>query len=346
MTRDNRLDLRPYFVENPVNLGDVHGGNYDGIYSPAGHVSAPKKGVTEQFLANAETYHQKYFNTEHFERLLTGVFERVKYEKHDPEILDIGSGSGNTIFPLMKMFPAARIVATDISPDLLAIMKKIMDEAEGCDTRRLGLACVDVADENFRDEVFDLAVGSAILHHILDPAKCVRAAMKSIKRDGLAIFFEPFETGYSIVKLAYRRILERAERRKSGFFGGVFGGGDRIDPKTADFLRALIHDYDVRSAADKSDKLYEHLDDKWLFTRRYFYRIAEELGLRGVTIYSLRAPADMFTVQTERNLKFGIGAGREGLPAWAWEIIAEYDAAFSDDAKDDLLCEGCVILKK
>ena len=47
--------------------------------------------------------------------------------------------------------------------------------------------------------VADLAVGAAILHHILDPAKVLASCHRALKPGGWAIFFEPFEAGNTIV---------------------------------------------------------------------------------------------------------------------------------------------------
>src|SRR5207248_9280280 len=89
----------------------------------------------------------------------------------DPKIvIDIGSGSGNSVIPLADRFPDADIVATDISPQLLAILRDFLQRRTE-DTRRFSLVCVDAASARYNEGVADLIVGAAILHHILDPAR-------------------------------------------------------------------------------------------------------------------------------------------------------------------------------
>ncbi|TMH04634.1 MAG: class I SAM-dependent methyltransferase, partial [Betaproteobacteria bacterium] len=108
----------------------------------------------------------------------------------DPSlIIDIGSGSGNSVIPLADLFPDANIVATDISPQLLAILRDFLskrDDAKNSEggEGRFALVCVDAAEANYLPGVADLAVGAAILHHILEPAKVLASCHRALKPGG------------------------------------------------------------------------------------------------------------------------------------------------------------------
>jgi hypothetical protein len=46
------------------------------------------------------------------------------------------------------------------------------------------------------------------------------------------------------------------------------------------------------------------------------------------------------------QLRLGTGQGDLAFPAWATAIFAEVDAAFTRDAKRELMMEGTVVLTK
>ena len=86
-----------------------------GILAPDSY-DAPRRGVTAQFLEHADDYHRRYANVAHFRVLLDDALSRLDPPLDARVILDIGSGSGNSVIPLLDRFPAAFVVATDISP--------------------------------------------------------------------------------------------------------------------------------------------------------------------------------------------------------------------------------------
>jgi hypothetical protein len=88
------------------------------------------------------------------------------------------------------------------------------------------------------------------------------------------------------------------------------------------------------------------VDDKWLFTPRYFRELAERHGFAECELIPLHQPQRAFEIQTETNLKLGVGRGRDALPEWAWQTIRRYDEWFSEDLKAELMLEACVLLRR
>ena len=102
--------------------------------------AAPGGGISEQFQSGAGDYHARYGASPHFEahyrQALAGRMETVGPA---PLVLDLGSGSGvNSVVPCLRLFSDPRIVATDLSAELLAML--------AADLPRLGaedrVACV------------------------------------------------------------------------------------------------------------------------------------------------------------------------------------------------------------
>lgn len=112
------------------------------------------------------------------------------------------------------------------------------------------------------------------------------------------------------------------------------------------FFEALCLDYRVRKGIDKSDPVYRHMDDKWLFTRGYFETTARSIGFRKVTIDSLHDPKDMFLNQVTTLLRLGLGKDGSALPGWAVALIRDSDEHFSEEMRAEILIEGCILLEK
>ena len=92
----------------------------DGIFIDAGWSSM---GVTEQFLENASIYHERYRSNEHWKHLVELGLTATNVDRNQRlNVLDIGSGSGNSVFAAVTLMPNANVVASDISPQLLRIL--------------------------------------------------------------------------------------------------------------------------------------------------------------------------------------------------------------------------------
>jgi SAM-dependent methyltransferase len=324
-----------------VDLGEVAGPAFSGVLMPAAEIGAAKVGITSQFLQQAKTYHERYSAVPYFRSLIEQATQG-RLRTGPAMILDIGSGSGNSVLPCLELFRGAQVVATDLSETLLAILRDSVASDPGL-RGRLCLVCVDATRPYFVENSVDLVVGAAILHHLIDPAACVRQACHALRPGGTAVFFEPFENGNAILRLAYEQILARG--------GGEDAfAGDRLSPTVSTSLRMLVEDFRIRAGTDKSAPIFRRIDDKWLFTRSYFEELAASLGDVAVEIEPLNPSDEPFVLQTRTYLRLGLGLSSEdaaaALPAWAWDVLRGFDAAFSRELKRDLPVEGSVIFTR
>ncbi len=321
-----------------IDMGSVSGPEFSGILMPAEDVGAAKIGITKQFLQEAWVYHERYSATPYF-RWLIEQATKGRLAREPSIVLDIGSGSGNSVLPLLDLFPKARVVATDLSENLLAILRDHLG-ADSEKRSRVSLVCLDATSADYVEGAVDLVVGAAVLHHLLDPAECVRRACHALSPNGTAIFFEPFEAGNAILRLAYERILAR---NADGSIVPLSGAATHT-------LRALIQDYVVRAGSDKSAPIFRDLDDKWLFTHAFFKGVIAPLGGYDLEIEPINLSDDCFTRQTLTNLRLSLGLSEEAvmraLPEWAWNILRETDAAISDELKKDLPIEARITISR
>ncbi len=222
---------------------------------------------------------------------------------------------------------------------MLCILKnKLGNTPEG--NGRLGLACVDVQQRLFRPNSFDLAMGSAILHHLIDPRSAVLNAIEATKPGGSVIFYEPFEYGCSILKLIHLALLRQSDLMPANL---------RLSDALIDFFKTLNNDYTWRSGISGPPKeITKLLDDKWLFTRGFFQEIGKEAGVKNVIIYSNHSGATdtMFEDYVAQNLWLGKGWGRDVMPGWANEVVREIDKSVTKEMKEEFMIEGTVIFTK
>ena len=91
----------------------------------------------------------------------------------------------------------------------------------------------------------------------------------------------------------------------------------------------------MRTGTDKSDPLYRYLDDKWLFTRRYFELAAARAGFASVRILPDANHATQYRDYITTLLGLG-GVGDIALPGWAWNIVDVFDTSLSPEMKWDV----------
>ena len=324
------LDVHSLFRVDLRDLGEITPG-MEGIWIPEPEIDRESASVTRQFLDDAENYHKRYANVERMRNVLGQALDRIGFHDLDALVLDLGAGSGRSVLPCLEILPECRIVAVDISPNMLRILRDYLD-GENELRERVAPVCMSATSDLFRSDSFGLVTGVAILHHLMDPAAAILAACGALKEGGSAIFFEPFELGNGILRLAYSQILERrqteAEKDAPGF---------RV-------IEALETDLRVRAGADKS--IYKYLDDKWLFTRAVLEELGERAGFSDLRIDVLDEVESPFTHQTRKNLRHAAGLEVEALPEWAWNHLACFDQAFSEEVRRELLIEGCITFTK
>ena len=120
-------------------------------------------------------------------------------------------------------------------------------------------------------------------------------------------------------------------------------------PTVSNCLRMLIEDFTVRAGEDKSAPIFRSIDDKWLFTRSYFERLANQLDVL-VDIEPLNPTDEPFLRQTQTYLRLALGLSVEEsgsiLPIWASDVLRTFDATFSRELKRDLPIEARVVFTR
>jgi hypothetical protein len=144
-----QFDPHGYFTTPMFDLVHVEP-NFSGILTPEPERGSEKFGITDQFLQNASDYHTRYLNTAHYQRALSNTLAAVGFKSRPRlEILDIGTGSGvNNVVPCVRLFSRPRIVATDLSPNLLAILRDYLQHTQP--DAEVACICTDAMNNFFK----------------------------------------------------------------------------------------------------------------------------------------------------------------------------------------------------
>jgi ubiquinone/menaquinone biosynthesis C-methylase UbiE len=111
------------------------------------------------------------------------------------QVLDMGCGTGNLTAALVLEGAGDSCVGLDISPGMVQVAQEKTRGMKGC-AFRVGSA----TELPFPDASFDLCVGDAFLHHILDIEACLREVFRVLKPGGIASFNEPNAHGYAFLE--------------------------------------------------------------------------------------------------------------------------------------------------
>jgi ubiquinone/menaquinone biosynthesis C-methylase UbiE len=323
------------------DLGEVIDTRFSGIYTVISDQEVVDLYLHDEFRLRASDYDEKNADPAYMVRLITGAFKRLEsppfsknpeFCKEKLTILDIGSGSGSSIVPLLDLCPGSRIIASDLSPEMLLLLKNNLAENHSC--ANLALLQLNAEDLAFWEHSFDIVIGSSVLHHLFSPGITLEQCKKVLKAGGLAIFLEPFEPGHGLLRDIFDEILSDS---RSEF----------ISPRIINLLKTHILFFDVQKGTDKSLSCYRHIEDKWVFTEKYFEELAATCGFAKPVIYNINPSTTPLENKVKRLIILLPGRTDDDiLPEWAWNKIRASDAGFAEHKRKSLLFEGCIIMQK
>jgi len=188
---------------------------------------------------------------------------------HRARILDAGCGLGDMAYGLAchPHIKSSDIYAFDHS--IASVRQAMSNVGQPANGNRVYFSTQDASSLFFGDSSFDLVAGSAVLHHITDYRLFLRQIFRILKRDGVAIFSEPFFEGYFWP--CFLLHLAAQELHLESLAGPEFGMADFMLKDTA---------YRVQNADDVA--ALDPLTDKHYFRAEILSSLAAELGFRGV----------------------------------------------------------------
>lgn len=110
------------------------------------------------------------------ERFLANLRELLGISQSPDTILEVGAGEGYLIRIVYDLFPDARITATDLSPEMVALAQKSFPSP------RVTCAVQDAENLRFSDNSFDLVIACEVLEHVPNPRRALAEIHRVTKR--------------------------------------------------------------------------------------------------------------------------------------------------------------------
>jgi SAM-dependent methyltransferase len=128
----------------------------------------------------------------------------ARHERRRCSVVEIGAGTGGTLYALAMRFPQSQFVGVDIVPDMV----KFANEHYRRDNLRFEVR--DIINEPLQNDMFDMAFSIDVLHHIHALQRFCVAVQQLMKRSGIWVAIEP--------NIFHPYILFHQERmRRAGF---------------------------------------------------------------------------------------------------------------------------------
>lgn len=229
-------------------------------------------------------------------------------------VLDVGTGSGSTIPPILEVFPDSRVVATDLSLHFLEILLKRIRSDRLCALQE------SAEDLDFHAESFDYVLGNAVLHHLFQPDTALDRVGEVLKPGGAALFFEPCENGKVLCKLAVDGLMSDSR----------FAG---LDPPLQKWMQRFATNMTQRwkHRANVQPELYRNKDDKWVFTRSFFVQSGFARRFSKIVV----VPTERGRRAIGNNIKSKLKQHRIETPEWVVESIEDFEDQFSPEFLQD-----------
>lgn len=130
------------------------------------------------FSGSIPEHYDKYLGPYYFEPYAIDISERV--DPHGLEVvLEIGSGTGRVTRHLRRVLPpSCKLIASDISPDMLAVAK------EKLSGEKIEWRIIDAQELPIEDNSIDLVVSCFAFMFVEDKAKALKEVHRVLKKGG------------------------------------------------------------------------------------------------------------------------------------------------------------------
>jgi 2-polyprenyl-3-methyl-5-hydroxy-6-metoxy-1,4-benzoquinol methylase len=197
---------------------------------------------------------------------------------HKATVLDLGCGFGDLTYGLASIgvLKDSDFYAVDHSVESLRVLSASVFPSNG---NRVHLSTQDASALCFPENNFDLIVGSAILHHVLDYRSLLDTILRFLKPGGKAVFAEPFVYGYLLPSLMLAIAVDHLKLSPKDLERPEFG-----------MCRFILEDVSLRIQHENDLSALDDLADKHLFRETGLMETASSVGFSRISFADYEPP--------------------------------------------------------
>jgi len=324
-----------YLPESNVPMYDL--GSLDSALSGIFTVGYDEKTIsaymTDYYSSEASVEGQAYDLVDMYKDVFSLTLTQIK-PKHFETALELGAGFGSGTYAMAQLYPNMKIIASELSTQMLLKHKRTGTKYPTCE-KQITRCQINADKLIFNDNCFDLVFGTATLHHVFNPKGIIKDIGRVLKPGGVAIFTEPFEPGYGLLRLAYTLILKQHQE-------GLLS----LTNTQHNYLCSAL-DYWAYINVDNArttDEL-KNMDDKWIFPYSFFDEVAELAGFDFVHKMPIVQISEE-KCHIENIYKTHTQGNNIELPDSALELVRLIDKCFSKQQLESMPHDGVLILQK
>ena len=126
---------------------------------------------------------------------LINFMESLGDDNETLEIVDLGAGTARIPIQLVESSERVRVVATDMSANMLDIARVNVELAGVTD--RIMLCLADSKQTEFDNDRFDVVISNSLVHHVPDPGSVIAEAIRIVRPGGLIFMRDLFRPASS-----------------------------------------------------------------------------------------------------------------------------------------------------
>lgn len=166
-----------------------------------------------------------------------------------PRVVDLGAGSGTGSLAIARELPGSTVTAVDLSPPMLAHLRRRAEAAGLGDRIRIVEADLDQPWPDLGPT--DVIWAAASMHHMADPAKALASAFGALRPGGLLVIaelesFPRFLAGTADEEVELRGHAESAKRRREAGLHMHENWGERMTQAGFTSVAERRFDIDLR----------------------------------------------------------------------------------------------------
>ncbi len=240
-------------------------------------------------------------DTWHFNKMQEVIAEPIVRGKIG---IDIGCGCGYDTYIMAKNNPSSRIVSIDVS-DGVYITKKLTS-----DLKNVSIIKCSVSDMPLKDDTFDFAYSFGVLHHTINPQKCLLEISRVLKKYGLFFAYLYEDHSENFIKHMAVRLITKIRVVTVGlhprllyifcliaspFIFIIFSLPSKLlrgFKATQDFAKKIPFNFGTGLFSLRGD-LYDRLSApvEYRFSRRNLYNMFNACGFQNINIARLNEGA-------------------------------------------------------